>query len=362
MLTDFYSTAVRDNQQLERSVRETYLDVSAGDWDFRLGRQHIIWGEMVGLFVADVVSAEDLREFVLPEFDMMRIPQWAVRSEYFKGDFHGEAIWIPYPTYDEIGVPGAEFYPYPTPPPPGYGAVFNGERKPAGSLSDSNYGLRLSYLTGGWDLSGFYYNSMDSYPTFFREVVTAPTPAFIYSPNHTRIQQVGGTFSKDIQGTVLRGGELGEDIIGAVFKGEVVYTHDRYFDVNQLSDVDGVVRQDTLDYILGIDYSLPQSSRLNLQFFQRWYPNHNPNITPQRLESGASIYASTKLSDGLEANLLWMVGLNQNDWMARPKLEWTLSSRWRWVVGADFFNGASDTLFGRYNDKDRVYTEVRLIF
>ena len=72
-------------------MRETYLDVSAGDWDFRLGRQQIVWGEMVGLFFADVVSAKDLREFVLPDFDYLRIPQWSVRTEYFKGDFHGEA-------------------------------------------------------------------------------------------------------------------------------------------------------------------------------------------------------------------------------------------------------------------------------
>jgi hypothetical protein len=361
-LNDYYPTAVRDDQQLEKSVRETYLDVSAGNWDYRLGRQQIIWGEMVGLFFADVISAKDLREFVLPDFDFLRIPQWAVRSEYFKGDFHGEAIWIPYPTYDNIGVPGSEFYPYPMPPPSGYGAVFAGERHPAGSLSDSNYGLRLSYLLGGWDVSGFYYNSMDASPTFFRTIVAAPTPTFVYTPDHTRIQQIGGTFSKDLNGALFKGGELGEELIGAVLKGEMVYTQDRYYEVNRLSDANGAVRQDTLDYILGLDYSLPQSSRLDFQFFQRWYPNHDPDIIPKRIESGASIYLSTQVSDSLEAELLWIEGLNRHDWMARPKLKWNLSSQWRWIVGADFFNGVSDGLFGRFADKDRVYTEVRFTF
>ena len=347
-LTDYYPTAVRDDQQLETSLRETYMDISAGDWDFRLGRQHIIWGEMVGLFFADVVSAKDLREFVLPDFDLLRIPQWAVRSEYFKGDFHGEVVWIPYPSYDNIGVPGSEFYPYPAPPPSGYATSFAGEVKPAGALSDSGYGLRLSYLLAGWDVSGFFYSSMDSSPAFFRTVVSAPTPTFVYTPTHDRIRQYGMTVSKDL--TTL------------VVKAEAVYTQDRWFEVTRLSDADGVVRQDLLDYILGIEYPLPRQSRLNLQFFQRWFSDHDPAMIPDSLESGASVYATTHLSDAVEAELLWIVGMNRGDWMARPKLEWTLSPNWRWVAGADFFNGASDGLFGRYANKDRLYTEVRFTF
>jgi hypothetical protein len=59
-------------------------DVSTGgNWEFRLGRQHVVWGELVGAFVADVVSARDMREFILPEpeLQMLRIPQWAARAE-----------------------------------------------------------------------------------------------------------------------------------------------------------------------------------------------------------------------------------------------------------------------------------------
>ena len=65
-VSNFYPEAVRDNQRAQFFVRENYLDISAGNFDFRLGRQHVIWGEMVGLFFADVVSAKDLREFILP--------------------------------------------------------------------------------------------------------------------------------------------------------------------------------------------------------------------------------------------------------------------------------------------------------
>ena len=103
--TDFYPSAVRRDQRVDVIWRENYLDVDAGDWDFRLGAQQIVWGEMVGLFFADVVSAKDLREFILPAFDIIRIPQWAARAEYAKNDFHAELVWIPVATYDNIGKP-----------------------------------------------------------------------------------------------------------------------------------------------------------------------------------------------------------------------------------------------------------------
>ncbi len=344
---DYYRAAVKDDQGTQTQLRETYLDINAGNWDFRLGRQHIIWGEMVALFFADVVSAKDLREFVLPDFDMLRIPQWALRSEYFSGDFHGELVWIPYPAYDDIGVPGAEFYPYPSPPPPGFGVAFADEDKPAGDLDESGYGLRLSYIQSGWDVSGFYYSSMDVSPTFFREVVSAPSPAFIYRPSHDRIQQLGATLSKDFESMVL--------------KAELVYTQDRWFEVTRLSDADGVVRQDVFDYAVGLEYPLPARSRLNLQVFQRWFPDHDADMSAKAVESGASIYLSTHWGP-VEPQLLAVGSLNRGDWLLRPKLVWPFGRQWRLTGGVDIFGGGRDGLFGRYGDLDRVYTELRYTF
>src|SRR4030095_12466352 len=101
--SNFYPDPVKKDQRFNFLVGETYIDTTVSDWDLRLGRQQIVWGEVVGLFFADVVSAQDQRDFLLPSFDIIRIPQWAARAEYFHGDSHIELIWIPYPTYDEIG-------------------------------------------------------------------------------------------------------------------------------------------------------------------------------------------------------------------------------------------------------------------
>jgi hypothetical protein len=148
-----------------------------------------------------------------------------------------------------------------------------------------------------------------------------------------------------------------------VLRAEMIYTLDRWYEVQNLSDTDGVVRKDALDYIVGLDYTLPQDSRLNLQFFQRWFPSHDADMSAARSEYGASIYFSMAMLEGkLEPQLLLMGSLNRGDWLARPKLVWTMSGNWRWVTGVDLFGGSHSGLFGRFYDKDRVYTEVRYAF
>ena len=81
--------------------------------DRKTARRYVAAAQAAGLTLAeivDVVSARDLRTFYLPEFEQLRIPQWAARAEYYFGDTHAELVWIPVPSYDRIGKPGAEFY------------------------------------------------------------------------------------------------------------------------------------------------------------------------------------------------------------------------------------------------------------
>ena len=344
--SSFYPAAVRENQRFRFALRENYLDINAGDWELRLGRQHVVWGEMVGLFFADVVSAKDLREFILPELDQLRIPQWAVRAEYFKNDNKVELLWIPAPSFNEIGKPGAEFYSYPIPGPGGI--AFQGEHRPARKLENSNYGLRLSTLTKGWDVSGFYYHSVDAAQTYYRQVIPLPSPVFVYQARHDKINQFGGTVANDLGGTVL--------------KAEAVYTNGRKYNVTRIGPLDGLVEQGTLDYAVGLDFNLPAETRLNVQFYQRIYTNHDPDTLQSKRESGVTLLVNTKVGHNVEAQALLIHSLNRSDWMFRPKISWGFERNWRFAVGADIFGGPPTGLFGQYRNNDRVYSELRYSF
>jgi hypothetical protein len=104
-------------------------------------------------------------------------------------------------------------------------------------------------------------------------------------------------------------------------------------------------------------------SRVNLQFFQRWLTNHDPDIIPRRVESGVTLLASTKLFDEkVEPELLMIQSLNRLDWMTRFKVNWHFAKDWRLVVGTAFFGGKELGLFGRFDQQDRVFAELRYSF
>ena len=347
-VSDFYPSDAKSDQRSNFYLLENYIDFGSGNWEYRLGKQNVVWGEMVGLFFADVVSARNMRDFILPSFDLIRIPQWAARAEYFQDDFHAEFLWIPVASYNAVGKPGAEFFPFVPPAVPGYGTQYENEDFPAHTLSNTNYGLRLSTLVDGWDLSAFAYSSMDIEPTFYRQVVAAPQPMLSYQARHNRINQYGGTLAKDFGSIVL--------------KGEGVYTHGRDFYVTTPTDSDGVVPQNTVDWALGLDFSLPAETRLNVQLFQRVFFDYNPDLVSDKRENGYSVLLNHQLTSKLEAELTWIASFNRTDWLARPRLLWNFERNWRLAVGVDVFNGPPLGFFGRYADKDRVYSELRYSF
>lgn len=346
-INDFYSPEVEKNQRFNAALRENYLDYSAGNWDFRLGKQNVVWGEMVGLFFADVVSARDLREFILPDFDQMRIPQWAARAEYFVDDFHAEVLWVPVASYDNIGKPGAEFYPT-QPVAPGFAAQYRQELRPERNAENMNYGLRLSTLKSGWDVSAFYYRSTDINPTFYRDIVLAPTPTFVFQARHDRIHQLGSTLAKD----------LGDIVV----KAEAVYTRGRNFTVLNAMDTDGVAPQNTLDWAAGLDFTLPAETRFNVQVFQRQFFSYNQDIISDRRENGYSLLLNNKFFTNWEAQALFISSANRPDWLFRPRLSWNFERNWRVLLGADVFKGPPLGMFGRYDQQDRVYSEIRYSF
>jgi hypothetical protein len=344
-LSNFYPADVRDDQKVNLLLRETYIDTGGGNFGLRLGKQNIVWGEMVGLFFADVVSARDMRDFILPDFETIRIPQWAARGEYYGENSHFEAIWSPYPDVDNIGKPGAEFYPFQIPPPPGFSQQFNNEVRPDRTLSNTNYGLRASTLQGGWDLSAFYYRSTDVQPTFYREVVLTPTPTLIYTPRHDRIWQAGGTLAKAFESVVA--------------KAELVYTAGRSYNVTGLSEPTGVVPQDTLDYVFGFDFTLPRETRLNVQYFERVFYNHDPDLLFDRREGGVSLLLSGASGAKIQPEFFIIQSVNRSDRMVRASVSFIPAVNWRLTTGVVTFTGPVTGFFGRFNPDDRVYVELR---
>ena len=345
----FYPEEVKRDQRVDFFYRENYVDFSAGDWDFRIGTQNIVWGEVIGLFFADVVSARDLREFLLPGFDIIRIPQGAARAEYTRGDAHLELIWIPVPAFDMIGKPGSDFYPVPLPSPlpENVAKAFRDPARPAQNLGHSNFGVRLNTLVSGWDVAAFFYRSFSTMPTFYRLPGESADQPFVFEPRYDRISQTGATFSKDVGEFVLRG--------------EAVYTRGQHYARSDLAASPSEIGRQRIDYIVSAEWSLPGETRLNVQAFQRHYFGGADGIAVSNEGVGGSVYVSKKMG-AFEPQFLWIGNFRDGGNLARPRLNWTVSRNVLLAFGLDIFSGRTDSFFGRYNNRDRVYGEVRLDF
>jgi hypothetical protein len=147
-----------------------------------------------------------------------------------------------------------------------------------------------------------------------------------------------------------------------VLKTEAVYTSGRNYNVFTLSSPTGVVPQNTLDYIFSLDFVLPRDTRLNVQFFQEIFFNYNSDLIWSRSNNGISVLLSGKLGPKWEPELLVMQGLNPSNNLIRPRLTYHPARNWRASVGVDIFNGPVTTFLGRFNNRDRVYGEVRYDF
>jgi hypothetical protein len=341
---DVYPRSLDKDQRFDGQLREAYIDVAAENLSFRIGRQYINWGEAVGVFVADVVNARDLREFILPDFDQIRIGQWAMRTDWQGDDKQAELILIPVPSYDEIGLPGSEFYPQ-LPSVDGLSTRVRGVEKPKRS-SGGNWGIRGGFLANGWDIATFHYSSRDSSVSFSREINNSElvvTPRF-----GSRIHQTGLTVSKDID--------------WAIVKFESVYTKGRDYTVLRASDADGLLKQNTVDWLLGLDFPVPDSEiRVNLQALQRGILDRDPDLLQKRNQNFASaqiVYPAGKF----EMSLLGIHNLNENEWLLRTKVSYKLAKNTRAILGADFIEGPAFGVLGQYTKKDRVYATLKHSF
>jgi hypothetical protein len=275
-----------------------------------------------------------------------------VRTEYFASDAHFELVWIPVPTFDNIGKPGSDFYPVPLSarPTAAEASLFLDPVKPDRGISDGNYGLRAGTLVDGWDMAAFYYRSYSISPTFYRVPAAAGPAPFAFEPHYDRIWQAGATVTKDLGSFVVRA--------------EAVYAGGQYFAATDPAAPQGVVARNTLDWIASAERPFEEfEGRVNVQVFQRLYFGGSANdVALNSGDWGASLLVSAKVGPRWEPSLQWIQTFGGGGALVRPKIAWLPHPNVALAFGVDIFNGPRDGLFGRYANKDRVYTELRYSF
>ena len=270
---------------LDFRMREIYLDLYFDNVDIRIGKQQIVWGKADGVFITDIVSPLNLTEFLLPDFDEIRIGVYAAKIDYYFGNSTVELIWKPIYAGNEFPGPGSIWFKppeFPAPPTFDYS-----KEKINPSLANSEVYLKYSLSSSAidFDLMGAY--TWDQTPSMYTEkefemdtATNMPVlTGLLITPEHHRLTVAGGSFTTDIKGFVLRG--------------EAAYYNGKYFQTADPTADGALTKKDYLHYVVGLDYGIGYL-KLSAQFIQKYVMDYNNFIVEDEFQNTMTFLAVTR--------------------------------------------------------------------
>ncbi len=341
-IEDFRTSPVdrlEGGDSFQAELRELYLDVLYEDFDIRLGRQQIVWGESIGLRILDVINPQDFREFILNDFIDARIPLWGLRVDYTLSDWTFEGLWLPDFEANRPADQGSEFQFRNVPAQ----ALRSANQPEDWRLSDSEVGFRITRFLRNMDLSVNYLYSWSDFPVPFLDRNT-----FRFKPRHERFHLIGGSFNYAFDVFVIRGEgglRLGEHFVSADLPKS-------YYSIRQ---------REFLSYVLGLDWTVHDNLMANVQFFQNVIFNAPGALVGESVENAVSLFLlSDFVNETLHPQFLVLYGINFGDLLIRPQIRYDFSDYVSATIGADFFIGSRSGLFGQFaapvRDHDRYWT------
>lgn len=336
-------------------IREWYFDTEMAGVFWRLGKQQVVWGQADGLKILDVVNPQSYREFILDDFEDSRIPLWMINGEIAIGDDDSlQLLWIVDQSYHRFANNGSDYQitsPLLVPQPVAGIEVASFElHKPNNVLKDSDFGLRYMKFYQGWDLTfNYLYHYLDN-PVFYQQL-SGNTVAI--EAKYQRNNLFGLTASKAFDAWTIRS--------------EVGYSTKSYHLLDPFSkentqafiDYQGVRESRDLSSVIGLDWQGLENSMLSIQWFQSSLLDYYDKIDvamfrPKHNQIWSFLYQKNFVNDTWTVEALVLYGVDQHDNSVQLELSHMLESNIKLWLSADLFAGNQRSLFGQFNDVDRL--------
>lgn len=342
---------VEDEEEYHAYVdlREAFVDLTFDKMDMRFGKQQVVWGKTDGFRVLDTVNPLNYKEFVLDDFLESRIPLWMATLEYyFTFEYSLQAVIIPEMQFFEPANDGSEYALSSLTVLEGVRPVINDTKEPDESLENTEYGLKFTGFYHGWDFTLNYLYSWDDIPAI-KKTLDPAAGTITVAPEHERIHIVGGSFANVFWDAVVRA--------------EIAAKIGKYFSVDDPTVPDMVSEKTQISYALAFERDLYDISWL-LQILQETILDYDEAISDDEVDTKITLRGTkTFMNETLEVVLSTIYGVNGTEFVIRPSLEYDITDSTKIKVGADFFEGGDDdSLFGQFDDKDRLYVELKYSF
>jgi len=337
--------------KLDFQLKEAFFQLYLGPFDLRLGRQRISWGKSEGLFVADLVSPLDLREFLLQDLEDLKLPVSALRVWYYMHEnFSLEGVWLPYfepPLRAQGDSPWA--FNQPAPPVP---AVIEEAILPAKTMWNSELAVRINtlWLGADWALATLYIwdDWMVRHAKLTTDSLTQQPFAFI-TPYYHRVH------------VFTLGAE--RPYRSLVFRAEGAYYPVRYFPTMNPQDADMVSESSFLDLLIACDWKINSDWSLGTQAFWRRIIDHDSAFVDPQNRQFASMSIVGSMIDGyLKPSCFLLYGFEEAEYLLRLRMECEPVNSVTLAAGIDIIGGEQQGILGNFKDNDLCYLEVHYSF
>ncbi len=338
--------ATRDWGSIE--LRELYWETFVDNSFWRIGKQQVVWGEADGLKLLDVINPQNFRQFVMDDFDDSRIPLWMFNAEFTLIE-NGvlQVLWIPDTTVHNL-VPSGSPYAFSSSSivpilASDLAIQLRPAQAPRSPIKDSDIGLRYTDFVSGWDISlNYLYHYVDELIVSASAQTNSEIPHILLTQNYERSHLLGGTASS----------ALGDWTIRA----EIAFETNRYHRTKQ--SLPGVVQASQWSSVIGVDYQGWSDQFISVQWFQTRINATQTDlielIEHSQEDSVTFLWESNFMNDTLKAKWLQIHSIDHGDGVFRPKVSYNLQSNLDVYISADVFYGNKDTLFGQFDQGDRV--------
>lgn len=331
----------------------------AADSSLFVGRDSVIWGRADKVNPVDVVNGEDFSQFLVQDQKRRKLPNFMAKYAYAREDSKLELIYVPRYEAHLLPIRGTRWCQYRcevASPVSGTQSGFDVTVSDPIEGNEVDYGEasgRYSSRAGRFDYGVVAQSGFDKFPVYSRSF-TGPT-ALTLTREMERRWKVGG----DVAFTA---GEFG-------IRAEALYQIDSVLHYlttvpEFLSDDDGLLDVDQLNWIVGVDWRSSGDLYINVQYAQNKFLDVDEDkFFRSSYETLVTVQVSDMFLDNdLELKLTVFYETADDSHSVSPEAAYRLSDEAKWVTGIYYFEGDEQTFFGEHQDNSNVFTYLEYKF
>jgi hypothetical protein len=338
-LNSTYNNIVEDETKIE--LREAFFQYTNNSWDFKAGKQIVIWGVADGMRITDIVSPMDYSEFLARDYDDIRIPVNAFRLKYIKTAYNLELVFIPISEFFVLPVDDKNPWsithsfemPYTT----------DMDNTPDKTFKNSEFGGRFSFFLSGIDFSVSVLHTWNKMPVF-KYGYSQTMDTLQLDANYKRMEMLGIDFSKPVGKFVIRGEFAG------------------YFDeLLEFSNNDAITKN-TINFLLGIDWYAGNDWTVMAQYYHKLITDYDVAFTSDKNNTYATLSISKKiLRSTLNLGAYSYIDIINKASFTRFSTDYSLTDQIHLTSGYEWVHG-DEGMFSYYKDNSEFWVKAKFSF